>query len=39
MIWHFRDLCDIHHAPRVFYQVRAENLPYYMDIGLTAINW
>ncbi|MEA1136115.1 phosphatidylglycerol lysyltransferase domain-containing protein, partial [Klebsiella pneumoniae] len=21
----------------VFYQVRAENLPYYMDIGLTAI--
>ena len=33
----FRDLCDIHHARPVFYQVRAENLPYYMDIGLTAI--
>ncbi|WDH36632.1 bifunctional lysylphosphatidylglycerol flippase/synthetase MprF [Pseudomonas chlororaphis] len=37
MIWQFRDLCDVHHARPVFYQVRAENLPYYMDIGLTAI--
>ncbi|MGZ9666741.1 bifunctional lysylphosphatidylglycerol flippase/synthetase MprF [Pseudomonas sp. GNP014] len=37
MIWQFRDLCDIHHTRPVFYQVRAENLPYYMDIGLTAI--
>ncbi|WP_434698733.1 bifunctional lysylphosphatidylglycerol flippase/synthetase MprF [Pseudomonas sp. D1-1] len=37
MIWQFRDLCDIYHARPVFYQVRAENLPYYMDIGLTAI--
>ena len=37
MIWQFRDLCDIHHARPVFYKVRAENLPYYMDIGLTAI--
>ncbi|SEI07063.1 bifunctional lysylphosphatidylglycerol flippase/synthetase MprF [Pseudomonas asplenii] len=37
LIWQFRDLCDTHHARPVFYQVRAENLPYYMDIGLTAI--
>jgi phosphatidylglycerol lysyltransferase len=37
MIWQFRDLCDYHHARPVFYQVRAENLPFYMDIGLTAI--
>lgn len=37
MIWQFRDLCDMHHARPVFYQVRAENLPFYMDIGLTAI--
>jgi phosphatidylglycerol lysyltransferase len=37
MIWQFRDLCDVHHARPVFYQVRAENLPFYMDIGLTAI--
>lgn len=37
LIWQFRDLCDHHHARPVFYQVRAENLPYYMDIGLTAL--
>lgn len=37
MIWQFRDLCDVHHARPVFYQVRAENLPFYMDIGLTAL--
>lgn len=36
LIWQFRDLCDVHHARPVFYQVRAENLPFYMDIGLTA---
>jgi phosphatidylglycerol lysyltransferase len=37
LIWQFRDLCDLHRARPVFYQVRAENLPNYMDIGLTAI--
>ncbi|MCU1716722.1 bifunctional lysylphosphatidylglycerol flippase/synthetase MprF [Pseudomonas sp. 5P_3.1_Bac2] len=37
LIWQFRDLCDLQHARPVFYQVRAENLPYYMDIGLTAL--
>ena len=37
LIWQFRDLCDRHHTRPVFYQVRAENLPYYMDIGLTAL--
>jgi len=37
LIWQFRDLCDLHHRRPVFYQVRAENLPYYMDIGLTTI--
>lgn len=37
LIWQFRDLCDLHHMRPVFYQVRAENLPLYMDIGLTAI--
>lgn len=37
LIWQFRDLCDMHHTRPVFYQVRAENLPYYMDIGLSAI--
>ena len=37
LVWQFRDLCDRHHARPVFYQVRAENLPLYMDIGLTAV--
>lgn len=37
LIWQFRDLCDRHHARPVFYQVRAENLPGYIDIGLTAL--
>ncbi|PZP25729.1 bifunctional lysylphosphatidylglycerol flippase/synthetase MprF [Pseudomonas kuykendallii] len=37
LIWQFRDLCDHYRARPVFYQVRAENLPYYMDIGLSAI--
>nr|WP_271412280.1 bifunctional lysylphosphatidylglycerol flippase/synthetase MprF [Pseudomonas sp. Q1-7] len=37
LIWQFRDLCDFHRARPVFYQVRAENLPYYMDIGLSAL--
>ncbi|AYC32143.1 bifunctional lysylphosphatidylglycerol flippase/synthetase MprF [Pseudomonas cavernae] len=37
LIWQFRDLCDLHHARPVFYQVRAENLPFYMDIGLSAV--
>ncbi len=37
LIWQFRDLCDRHHARPVFYQVRAENLPFYMDIGLSAL--
>lgn len=37
LIWTFRDLCDEHGSRPVFYQVRAENLPYYMDIGLTAV--
>jgi phosphatidylglycerol lysyltransferase len=37
LIWQFRDLCDLHHARPVFYQVRSENLPFYVDIGLTAI--
>ena len=37
LIWQFRDLCDQHRARPVFYQVRADNLPFYMDIGLTAV--
>ncbi|SFQ85886.1 phosphatidylglycerol lysyltransferase [Halopseudomonas formosensis] len=37
LIWQFRDLCDLHHARPVFYQVSGENLPLYMDIGLIAL--
>lgn len=37
LVWQFLDLCDRHHARPVFYQVRAENLPAYMDAGLTAV--
>lgn len=37
LIWQFRDLCDLHHSRPVFYEVRAENLPFYMDTGLTAL--
>ncbi len=37
LIWKFRDLCDQHSLRPVFYQVRAANLPYYMDIGMTAV--
>ncbi|MDV7213956.1 bifunctional lysylphosphatidylglycerol flippase/synthetase MprF, partial [Azotobacter beijerinckii] len=37
LVWQFRDLCDLHHRRPVFYQVRAENLPHYMDIGLIAL--
>lgn len=37
LIWTFRDLCDQHHLRPVFYQVKAANLPLYMDIGLQAV--
>ena len=37
LIWAFRDLCDAHHLRPVFYQIKAANLPFYMDIGLRTI--
>ncbi|KFA59777.1 putative membrane protein [Gilliamella apicola] len=37
LIWAYRDLCDQHHLRPVFYQVKACNLPFYMDIGLRTI--
>ena len=36
LIWQFRDLCDRSLCRPVFYQVSAENLSMYMDIGLVA---
>ncbi|NUF49628.1 bifunctional lysylphosphatidylglycerol flippase/synthetase MprF [Gilliamella sp. ESL0250] len=37
LIWAFRDLCDQHNLRPVFYQVKAANLPFYMDIGLRTV--
>ncbi|MGN5916560.1 hypothetical protein, partial [Pseudomonas aeruginosa] len=35
--WPFGVLCVLQDARPVFYEVRAENLPFYMDIGLSAL--
>jgi len=35
LAWRFRELCDGHAAWPVFYQVRAQTLPIYVDMGLT----
>lgn len=36
LTWQFRDICDQNLCRPVFYQVSAENLSMYMDIGLVA---
>ncbi len=35
LVWDFRDLCDTYDGWPVFYQVEAENLPLYLDLGLS----
>ncbi|MBK8175243.1 MAG: bifunctional lysylphosphatidylglycerol flippase/synthetase MprF [Rhodospirillales bacterium] len=35
LIWKFRELCDRERARPAFYQVRPDNLPLYIDAGLT----
>lgn len=35
--WMFRELCDTHGALPVFYQVSAEALPLYLDLGLRLV--
>ncbi|HPR56281.1 MAG TPA: bifunctional lysylphosphatidylglycerol flippase/synthetase MprF [Deltaproteobacteria bacterium] len=37
LTWRFRELCDQHAALPVFYEVGAENLPVYIDLGLTLV--
>ena len=37
LIWRFRDICDQHDSLPVFYQVPAESLYQYVDIGLRYI--
>lgn len=35
LVWAFRELCDRHDDRPVFYQVRPQSLPLYIDLGLT----
>ena len=37
LAWRFREMCHLHGGWPVFYQVRPENLPLYLDLGLTLI--
>lgn len=37
LIWRFREMCDRVGGRPAFYQVTAEMLPYYLDVGLTPI--
>ncbi|MCL5060129.1 MAG: GNAT family N-acetyltransferase, partial [Candidatus Thermoplasmatota archaeon] len=37
LAWRFRVMADRHGGRAVFYQVDAENLPLYLDLGLTAM--
>jgi phosphatidylglycerol lysyltransferase len=37
LAWRFRELCDRHAGWPVFYQVAAEQLPLYLDLGLSLL--
>src|SRR6185295_14081475 len=37
LIWHFRELCDLHAGWPVFYEVQRQNLHLYLDLGLTIV--
>ena len=37
LVWHFHELADRHGAWTVFYQVRPEMLPAYLEIGLSLL--
>jgi phosphatidylglycerol lysyltransferase len=37
LVWQFQELCDRHGGWTVFYQVREESLPVYLDLGLTML--
>lgn len=39
LLWRFREVCDAYGANSVFYQVPAENLPYYLDLGLSLVKF
>lgn len=37
MAWRFHEMCDRHDGWTVFYEVRAESLPLYLDLGLSPL--
>jgi phosphatidylglycerol lysyltransferase len=37
LIWRFREMCDRLGSRPAFYQVSADTLPYYLDVGLSPI--
>jgi len=37
LVWRFRELCDQHNGWPVFYEVGQNNLPLYIDLGLTLV--
>lgn len=37
LTWRFREFCDKHAALPVFFEVGTENLPVYIDLGLTLV--
>ena len=37
LVWKFRELCDRGNGRPVFYEVSRENLPLYLDLGLTLL--
>jgi phosphatidylglycerol lysyltransferase len=37
LAWRFHERCDRHSGWTVFYEVRAEHLPLYLDLGLTPL--
>ena len=37
LVWKYRELCDRHAGRTVFYQVSAECLPFYVDLGLSLV--
>jgi phosphatidylglycerol lysyltransferase len=39
LLWRFREACDAYGANSVFYQVPAEQLPYYLDLGLSLVKF
>ncbi|UCE30260.1 MAG: bifunctional lysylphosphatidylglycerol flippase/synthetase MprF, partial [Burkholderiales bacterium] len=37
LLWQYREMCDRHGGWPVFYQVRPETLPLFLDLGLTPL--